>query len=466
MPNENTAEISVIGALIGDSARNAAQIFGKLNKGDFETPLIADVFGALHEMYLRSEAIDIVTAAAALDTTDIFSDKGETQSFLVHAIESSPTYSPGVVANYINCVKNEAARRAACKELESALESARTTPDPLTAANQAIAQLARIAPQPPREKNMLQALEDLKECSAQVHTPINTGFPQLNSALDGGLYPGLYIIGAGTSAGKSTLTMQIGDYVARNGGYVLAFQLEMSAREICARSLAALTYEYILTTGGNSGNAITMRGLMEWQTKAEEKAKKGNSWNQHEQNARKYAFDEYAKYASRIITHESVAAETVDTIAASVREYVAKTHIKPLVIVDYLQIIPAPSDRMTEKATIDYNVLTLKQLSRDLDLTVLLVQSLSRAAAKAELTNASGSGSAGIEYGADVLLWLDFRRKDNEKQSRAERLREMQLEITKNRNGQTTRSPINLAFYTPCSFFFEEQPSNTPEPEE
>ncbi|MCE2175451.1 DNA primase, partial [Streptococcus thermophilus] len=59
-----------------------------------------------------------------------------------------------------------------------------------------------------------------------VNTPcISTGFAMLDEALDGGLYEGLYIVGAISSLGKTTLVTQIADQVASKGQDVLIFSL-------------------------------------------------------------------------------------------------------------------------------------------------------------------------------------------------------------------------------------------------
>ncbi|GHT93103.1 hypothetical protein FACS1894122_07820 [Alphaproteobacteria bacterium] len=62
-----------------------------------------------------------------------------------------------------------------------------------------------------------------------VNTPaISTGFPRLDEFLNGGLYEGLYILGAISSAGKTAFVLQMADEIAKGGGDVLYFSLEMS----------------------------------------------------------------------------------------------------------------------------------------------------------------------------------------------------------------------------------------------
>ena len=65
------------------------------------------------------------------------------------------------------------------------------------------------------------------------------GVCALDRALDGGLYEGLYIVGAISSLGKTTLVTQIGDQIASGGQDVLVFSLEMARAELMASRFRA-----------------------------------------------------------------------------------------------------------------------------------------------------------------------------------------------------------------------------------
>lgn len=59
--------------------------------------------------------------------------------------------------------------------------------------------------------------------------------------LDGGLYPQLYVIGAISSLGKTTLAMQIADRIAaRQHKHVFIFNLETSKDELTEKKLKPL----------------------------------------------------------------------------------------------------------------------------------------------------------------------------------------------------------------------------------
>ena len=82
-------------------------------------------------------------------------------------------------------------------------------------------------------------LNGIQEQANTAYIP--TGFDQLDEALDGGLFEGLYIIGAISSLGKTTFTLQIADQIAKSGEDVLIFSLEMSRSELMAKSISRET---------------------------------------------------------------------------------------------------------------------------------------------------------------------------------------------------------------------------------
>ena len=85
-----------------------------------------------------------------------------------------------------------------------------------------------------------------------------------------------------------------------------------------------------------------------------------------------------SEIAPNEIIKEGTFTLSVDDITNYLKGYVADTQEKPLVIIDYLQIL-APSDtRLTDKQQIDLNITTLKRLSRDLDIPILAISSFNR----------------------------------------------------------------------------------------
>ena len=95
------------------------------------------------------------------------------------------------------------------------------------------------------KENVLNYLDEFNELikDTKYNPPLSTGIDELDRALEGGFYKkNLVILGAISSLGKTTLALQIGDNVARNGTDVLIFSLEMSKEELIAKSLSRNSY--------------------------------------------------------------------------------------------------------------------------------------------------------------------------------------------------------------------------------
>ena len=67
-----------------------------------------------------------------------------------------------------------------------------------------------------------------------------TGFNRLDRAIK--ITDGLYIIGAISSLGKTTFTLQIADHIAESGRDVIIFSLEMSRKELIDKSICRMIF--------------------------------------------------------------------------------------------------------------------------------------------------------------------------------------------------------------------------------
>ena len=278
------------------------------------------------------------------------------------------------------------------------------------------------------------------EVSESANTPsIPTGFPQLDDALDGGLYPGLYIMGAISSLGKTTFILQVADQIAQYGHDVLIFSLEMSRYELMAKSISRLTLD---NCGVSPSNAKTTRGILA-----------GARWKQYSETETKlikHSIEEYHEYSRHIFIHEGIGNIGVEQIKQEVQRHIAFTGNAPVVIIDYLQIIAPHDARATDKQIVDRAVLELKRLSRDKKIPVIAVSSFNRDNYTAPVNMASFKESGGVEYSSDVLLGLQLAGMDKLSQSDNKRAvtiksiedmkaadpRKAQLKILKNRNGK------------------------------
>ena len=277
----------------------------------------------------------------------------------------------------------------------------------------------------------------IKDSANTSYVP--TGFKDLDAELDGGFYPGLYILGAISSLGKTTLLLQIADQIAAAGHEVLYFSLEMAASELISKSISRYTYDLCR---GVVSNAKTARGITT--------ASRYESYSETEKDLIKRATDAYAEHAKNLYIYEGVGDIGVTRIKAIVEEHIRLTGVTPLVFIDYLQIL-APYDlRASDKQNTDKAVLELKRLARDFKTAVIGISSFNRDNYATEVNMSAFKESGAIEYGSDVLLALQPQgmkagntatdQKDNiklVKDCKASTERKVEAVILKNRNGKT-----------------------------
>ena len=284
-----------------------------------------------------------------------------------------------------------------------------------------------------------------------VNTPYTpTGFTKLDEILEGGLYEGLYVVGAISSLGKTTLITQIADQIAESGEDVLIFSLEMARTEIMAKSISRLTLLDVLQHDGKISNAKTTRGI----TTGSRYAK----YSKTEQELIQRAIQAYGEYAEHIFIHEGVGDIGTDQIREEVSKHILFTGKKPTVVIDYLQIL-APADvRATDKQNTDKAVLELKRISRDFKLPVIGISSFNRANYKEAVTMEAFKESGAIEYSSDILIGLQLKgagKKDfDANEAKTKNPREIELVVLKNRNGATGKK-VELEYYPLFNYFKE-----------
>lgn len=319
--------------------------------------------------------------------------------------------------------------------------------------------------------------EFLNGVENSVKTPATpTGFPLFDDVLDGGLYEGLYCIGAITSLGKTTLALQIADQIAsRTGKRILIFSLEMSRAELMSKTLSRLTLMEVFKQGKDTRLAKTARGITD--------GDRYSSYSEEEKKIIFNAIETYGKeYASKISIYEGIG----DIGVQQIREEVARVKRlfgeAPIVLVDYLQILAPYNEeyiRATDKQNTDKNVVELKRLSRDYKTSIIGISSFNRDNYTQPVNLSSFKESGAIEYSSDVLIGLQFLgmdyeegetdkqrdkrirelRKEQEARGRAGQDQTIQLKVLKNRYG--CKGDVILGFYPMFNYFEENIEKNT-----
>lgn len=274
---------------------------------------------------------------------------------------------------------------------------------------------------------------------------ISTGFKNLDEQIGGGIYAGLYVIGAISSLGKTTLVHQIADNIAGAGTPVLYFSLEMSRLELITKSISRINAQEALKTG--------VRGY-----ELEQHCKPSVYFRTHGINT-----DNGKKalqiYSDTIAKNMSIIQGDFGTDVSEIRSYCNRfirnnpDGVKPVIIIDYLQIIKPVSDsRGTTKDNIDFTVAELKRISRDFGIAVIVISSFNRANYSSKVSFESFKESGGIEYTADVVMGLQLaaidenelfdkdtgvnKKREIIEKAKAENPRIIQLKGLKNRYGK------------------------------
>lgn len=287
--------------------------------------------------------------------------------------------------------------------------------------------------------------------------PKKTGFDIYDGESNGGLYPGLYVLGAISSLGKTTLVHQIADQMAKNGEYTLYFSLEQTQFELTNKSISRTT---ALTNGKDKAiSAIQIRTDKLSNDQREEVVK---------------AFEDYKNKVKdhMFIVKPSFADTKVGMICDTIKAFIEIYKQKPVVFIDYLQLLEAPEDlRLGDKQKTDYVVKRLKELQSNENLTMIAISSLNRSNYMTPIGFESFKESGMIEYSADVVLGLQLQcldekefnsdtKKDIAKKreliqkAKARNPRKVKLVCLKNRYGKTNF--VDYFNYYPACDLFEE----------
>lgn len=435
--------------------------FAKMNEGE------PGIFGGYRAFSSGAENIFITEGAfdalSIMETgaTAIALNSTSNADKLIKQLEAQPTQ-----ATLIICLDNDEAGRKTAERLKEGLRrlnisyvtadisGAHKDPNEALTADRAAFETAiakAIASTAARPDNTAAYLDNLMAGEIDRFKQAQdrkTGFANLDEKA-GGLNAGLYVLAAISSLGKTTFALQLGDQIAAQGQEVLFFSMEQSRLEMVSKSLARLTAQADMQTAVNS--LSIRRGYLPSQVTAA---------------ARRYK----EQTGERMSIIEGNFNCDIGFIADYIRRYKQRTGATPVCFIDYLQVLQPAADgksRSSKKEEIDLAVTELKRLSRELDLTIIVISSLNRANYMTPFAFESLKESGGIEYTADVVWGLQLACLDEElfdkegsikakrkriNEAKAEEPRKIKFICLKNRYG-ISNYDCNFAYYPQYDLF-------------
>lgn len=247
--------------------------------------------------------------------------------------------------------------------------------------------------------------EFLSEVKTRRYETIPIGITDIDKALGGGfMRQTLVLLGAAPGAGKTALAQWIFEGMAKSGTTCLYLNLEMSRAQMLARSLSRIA--------AKQGNRITPIKILQ-----------GYSWDWQQEAVVNEAAEEYREnIAQRLIYNPDGVTPNLDSIM-SYAESEAKLAEEaglpaPLLVLDYLQVVTG-GQREDKVDLIQRTISRLKGYAIQHNTVVFAIMAQNREANRSGISSMeSGRDTSNIEYGADILLGLDYTRclpRGNEK---------------------------------------------------
>lgn len=276
-----------------------------------------------------------------------------------------------------------------------------------------------------------------KVMANHIGTRIPVGFPAVDQAIGGGLRNGTHIVMAIPGAGKTTLAINMMRNMIKAGYDVIFVSAEMAYEDIIAKILSLQSLE--LETPLDANEVMTLGQCEDGAKIAEKLASCCLPLAQH----------------TIIVPRERI--DSPDAIGHIVGNYCECTGKKPVVIIDYLQILATKFPQGTDKQSVDAMLAKIGDMAGKYGVAVLLICSINRDSYTKKLTISSCKDSGTIEYAAETIMALDYT--DASKGSdywanNPDAPREVSLHLLKNRFGPMG-AKIDMRFYARYNYFEE-----------
>ena len=427
-PHDLEAEQAIIGSMLTDKDAVISAI-EVLKEDDFYREDNKAIYSAILNLYNRAEPIDIITVKSELESMGKFEKVGGLE-YLAELPEKVPTTANAM--KYIKIVEEKSTLRRLIKTANEIIElgysPTEDVEDIMEGAEKKIFNIMQDKSQKsytPIKDALVESFTKLEELynRKQHITGVPSGFTELDYRTAGFHGSELILIAARPAMGKTAFALNIAANAALKGNTAVAvFSLEMSKEQLVNRILCSESMV--------DSNKVRTGKLEE---------------------------DDWTKLAGTIGPLSEAEIYIDDTPGINIMEIRAKCRKLKLeknigmVVIDYLQLIQGSGNRRSGSREQEISEISrsLKILAKELDVPVIALSQLSRAAEQRPdhrpmLSDLRESGA--IEQDADIVMFLyrdDYYNQDSEKKDIAEVI------IAKHRGGSTgTVELLWLGSYT------------------
>ena len=412
MPHSLEGEQAVLGSMLidPDCVKN---VMDRLRPGDFYLRQNREIFETILTMFNYSRPIDGITVFGEMEKAGLTDDS--TRSYLAQLMEITPTSAN--VMEYAAIVQDKALLRSvaqAAGEITALVQEGMGEAGEILEASEQKIYAIRRGRSAQEMVTLGQVLPDVLDRLSEMsehenHLPgLSTGLSAIDQKITGLNKSDLILLAARPGMGKTSLALNMALNVAKKGGTVAVFSLEMSREQLAMRLLSseALVENNRLRTG--------LLRETDWE-----------------------------KIAGAATVLNRLDVRIDDNPLLSVADMNAKCRRLDglsLVVVDYLQLMTSAggNNRSENRQQVVSDMSRmLKIMAKELNVPVVCLSQLSRANEKREdkrpmLSDLRESGA--IEQDADIVLFLyrdDYYDEDSDKHNIAECI------VAKNRHGET-----------------------------
>jgi replicative DNA helicase len=435
-PNALEAEGSLLGSILIDpTVLNDVQLILH-GTDDFFKKANGTLYTLMAELYDKYETVDLVQLEQVAKDRKLLEAVGGVD-YLVKVAQAVP--SAASASHYARLVKDKSVVRQLIAAAGEILHDAHEKPeDPTEILSEAERRIFSIAQQ--SEQRHAEQLDDLlndairrlEENDGRIITGVSSGYPNLDE-ITSGLQPGeMIIVAARPSMGKTALALNMAENMAMRDVPVALFSLEMSRQQLVQRLLSS--------RASVSGHNI-----------------RRNMLSDRDMAAIIQAADDLMK---RPLFIDDTPSLSITQLRAKARR-LKQSHDIGVVLIDYLQLMTSGKRAESRQQEVSEISRGVKALARELNVPVICLSQLNRAAEQREghrprMSDLRESGS--IEQDADVVAMLHresyyhmndqaWMEANEEKHNLAE------LIIAKQRNGPT--ATVKLTWDNTCTRFHD-----------